>query len=108
VITESAGLALLAVVVLAPAFHPWYFLWAAVPLAASARDTRALAIASAALCFLVMPDGFNLARVTAVPGVLFDLAMVALLIAWAIRRLRRNPAEVPGDLAEPAAAGAAR
>jgi alpha-1,6-mannosyltransferase len=100
VIAESAGLALLAAVVLAPAFHPWYLLWAAVPLAASARRTQALAIASAALCFLVLPDGYNLARSTEVPGVLLVLATLVTLTVLAVRR-RAGVGE------EPVTAGAA-
>jgi len=97
-VVASCGWALLAVVVLAPAFHPWYLLWAVVPLAASTTDHRirtALAVASAALCFLVMPDGYNLARATAVPGALLDVAVVIGLGVLAARRFRdRRPEPV--------------
>ncbi len=88
-VVACCGWALFALVVLAPAFHPWYLLWAVVPLAASTLDDRVrtgLAAASAALCFLVLPDGFNLARVTVVPGVLLDVAVVVGLVAVLVRR----------------------
>jgi hypothetical protein len=97
-VVSCAGWALLAVVVLAPAFHPWYLLWATVPLAASTVDRRVrtgLAAVSAALCFLVLPDGFNLARVTAVPGTLLDLAVTVALVVFLVRRLRTQPARPP-------------
>jgi hypothetical protein len=102
-VVAAAGWALLAVVLLAPAFHPWYLLWAAVPLAASVVDTRVrtgLAAASAALCFLVLPDGYNLARSTEVVGTVLDLLVTAALVGWALRRLRDRRA----DAAAPAAA----
>ncbi|MDQ1653484.1 MAG: hypothetical protein QOI35_2684 [Cryptosporangiaceae bacterium] len=102
----AAGGALLAVVVLAPAFHPWYLLWAALPLAASVTDPRAwraLAAASAALCFLVLPGGFNLARVTVVPGVLLDLAVTVALAVAAAHYLRRPDGPVAPEVAEPVA-----
>jgi alpha-1,6-mannosyltransferase len=51
---------------------------------------------SAALCFLVLPDGFNLARVTAVPGTLLDLAITVALVVFVVRRLRTRPK--PGAL----------
>ena len=97
-VVACAGWALLAVVVLAPAFHPWYLLWAVVPLAACTVDTRVrtgLAAVSAALCFLVLPDGFNLARDTAVPGALLDLAITAALVVYAVRWLRARSAAAP-------------
>jgi hypothetical protein len=109
-VVTAAGWALLAAVVLAPAFHPWYLLWAVVPLAASVHRPevfRALAIASAALCFLVLPDGFNLARVTVVPGVLLDVAVAAALVWYGVRwvRLRRAPASATAEPSGVAEAG---
>jgi hypothetical protein len=50
----ALGMALLTVVVLAPAVQPWYFLWGLLPLAAAVRDERArtgLAAASIGLLF---------------------------------------------------------
>ncbi len=92
-VVACCGWALLALVVLAPAFHPWYLLWAVVPLAASTVDVKPLAIASTALCFLVLPDGYNLARATVVPGTVLDVVATAALVVLAVRRLRKAPAE---------------
>jgi alpha-1,6-mannosyltransferase len=50
-------------------------------------------VASAALCFLILPDGFNLARATVVPGTLLDVAVAIGLVVLAVARLRRAPAE---------------
>ncbi|MFC8716868.1 polyprenol phosphomannose-dependent alpha 1,6 mannosyltransferase MptB [Kitasatospora sp. NPDC057198] len=50
-----------ALVVLGPAFRPWYALWCAVPAAFAVRAAgtrRAVGLACAALAFTVMPDGF--------------------------------------------------
>jgi hypothetical protein len=92
------------VVLLAPAFHPWYALWALVPLAASTVDRRVLAVATAALCFLVLPDGFSLARATVLPGVLLDVAVtvaavVVAVLAWRDRRPTPTPAGTAGTAA---------
>jgi alpha-1,6-mannosyltransferase len=54
------GTALGAVVLLGPVVHPWYLLWAAIPLAATRglpRYRRAALAASAALALLVPPTG---------------------------------------------------
>jgi hypothetical protein len=90
-VVAACGWSLAAVVLLAPAFHPWYALWALVPLAASTVDLRALrglAVTAVALSFLVLPDGYNLARATVVPGVLLDLAVVVLFAAALLARRR--------------------
>ncbi|MGH3426109.1 MAG: polyprenol phosphomannose-dependent alpha 1,6 mannosyltransferase MptB [Mycobacteriales bacterium] len=92
-IVRGAGLALLALVLLAPAFHPWYFLWPLVLLSASLRQPQGitvLSIAAAALCFLVLPDGYNLARATLVPGALAVVAATLTLACVALIRLRRQ------------------
>jgi alpha-1,6-mannosyltransferase len=83
----SSGWALLCVAVLGAAVHPWYFLWTVVLVAAAGSpQTRSrLATASAVLCFLVMPDGYNLARAVVVPGVLFDLALTGAAIVLVLR-----------------------
>ena len=97
-VVAACGWALLAVVVLAPAFHPWYLLWAAVPLAASTVDNRVrtgLAAACAALCFLVLPDGYNLARSTRIAGTLLDVAVAVGLVVFALRWLRSRRATTP-------------
>lgn len=97
-LVACCGWGLLAAVVLAPAFHPWYLLWATIPLAASTVDRRVwtgLAVANAALCFLVLPDGYNLARTTVVAGTLLDVAVTVALVVYAARRLRGHRALTP-------------
>ena len=90
----ACGVALLVVVVLGQAVHPWYLLWGLVPLAAVARpepDARlgtGLAVVCAVLCFLVLPDGYNLARSTVVPGALFDLSLTILAGWYGLRWLQ--------------------
>jgi alpha-1,6-mannosyltransferase len=54
------GVGLGAVVILGPVVHPWYLLWAAIPLAASATSPgyrRAAVALSVALAVLVPPTG---------------------------------------------------
>lgn len=101
-VVAACGAGLAAVVVLAPAFHPWYALWAVVVLAASTVGRRAvtgLVVATAALSFLVLPDGYNLARVTLVPGVVVDVALTGaaaiLGLRWLGRRRARHRAATP-------------
>ncbi|GAA2107985.1 hypothetical protein GCM10009759_47580 [Kitasatospora saccharophila] len=51
-----------ALVVLGPAFRPWYALWCVVPAAFAVRAAttrRAVELACAAIAFTVMPDGFE-------------------------------------------------
>jgi alpha-1,6-mannosyltransferase len=94
-VVAACGWSLAVVVLLAPAFHPWYALWALVPLAASTVDGRVragLAGGTVALCFLVLPDGYNLARATVLPGVLLDLAVLVGLVVLLARRRSRVPA----------------
>lgn len=61
---RALGLALLAVVALAPIVQPWYLLWGLVLLAAvgGERVTLALGALSVALCLAVLPDGHSLIR----------------------------------------------
>lgn len=90
-VVEYCGWALLAVVVLGPAVHPWYVTWPVAALAASGltgRPRTAIVAASAALCFLVLPDGYNLARATLPIGLAIDVLVAAGLIVLAVRRLR--------------------
>ncbi|MGB9377459.1 MAG: hypothetical protein WCB04_08100, partial [Mycobacteriales bacterium] len=88
-----AGCALLAVVVLGPAVHPWYVTWPFAVLAAAGlagRPRAGVVIASALLCFLVLPDGYNLARATEPVGLALDVLVAALLVTLGVRRLRRS------------------
>ncbi|MFD8599935.1 polyprenol phosphomannose-dependent alpha 1,6 mannosyltransferase MptB [Kitasatospora sp. NPDC059646] len=58
----ALALAFAALVVLGPAFRPWYALWAVLPAACSARTPavrRGVELVCAILAFTVMPDGFN-------------------------------------------------
>lgn len=104
-VLTACGCALLTVVVLAPAFHPWYLLWAVVPLALTTTDTRirtAILIISGMLCFLVLPDGYNLSRITVVPGVIMDVAVtiggILLGLRWWRARFRsHDPSRAGGQ-----------
>lgn len=56
----ALGLCLAVVVLAGPVVHPWYLLWALVPLAAAARGAalrRAMAIGSVVLVLVVLPGG---------------------------------------------------
>ncbi|WP_030442784.1 polyprenol phosphomannose-dependent alpha 1,6 mannosyltransferase MptB [Actinoplanes subtropicus] len=75
-----AAYALAATVVLAPVFHPWYAIWALVPLAATVRrETRWLVIPCAVAAALCLPDGYNLALPTRAPGAIAMTVMLAYL-----------------------------
>jgi alpha-1,6-mannosyltransferase len=68
-----------------------------VPLAAATVDDRVrtrLAVAVTALCFLVLPDGYNLARATVLPGILLDVAVVAAVVVLAVVVAARRRARV--------------
>lgn len=84
------GLGLAAVLALGPVVHPWYLLWAIVPLAAAARSHRIRSWvigASVVMTFTVLPGGVrpNLdVAVGAVSGaaLVFGIAWVARNLAW--------------------------
>jgi hypothetical protein len=76
-VLRYAGLALLAGTALAPVFHPWYWLWPLAVLAAAGVGERRLVAVTAALAFLALPDGYNLARATRLPGALLVVAAVS-------------------------------
>ncbi len=111
VVCQSAGLALLAVVILAPAFHGWYFLWALPVLAAtttSRRGLTALGLVATLLAFAVLPSGYGLALTTTWVGV----PLMVLLAVYALLRVSRAATAYPWgsllSLADPSAgAGAA-
>jgi hypothetical protein len=76
------GLGMGAVVFLGPVMHPWYLLWAIVPLAAaatSARIRRAVMIVSVAFTMMVIPGGVQ----PSFDAFLGALAGVALVFAVA-------------------------
>ncbi len=75
------GLGMGAVVVLGPVMHPWYLLWAIVPLAAAAaavRLRRALVVVSVAFTLLVLPGGV-LPGIPAVTGAILGAGAVFLV-----------------------------
>jgi alpha-1,6-mannosyltransferase len=98
-VVRSLGWALLAVMVLAPAFLGWYFLWVLPVLAVavvpgSARRTRTwLAVAATVLCFTQLPDGYSLGLTTTGVGVPIDIVATVLLIraGWRWSRSRMSP-----------------
>lgn len=85
------GLGLAAVLALGPVVHPWYLLWAIVPLAAAARSgkvRRGVVISSVGMTAVVLPGGvqpsFNVFLGAGLgAGIVFG-------IAWAVRNLDRN------------------
>jgi hypothetical protein len=82
------GIGLGAVVVLGPVMHPWYLLWAIVPLAAAAenpRIRRAVVYTSIAFTICVLPGGVQ-PSVSAFAG-----AAVAAGLVFGIDRLMRTP-----------------
>ncbi len=95
-VVEYCGWALLAVVALGPAVHPWYVTWPVNVLAAAGltgRPRTVIVAVSAALCFLIMPDGYNLARATMPVGLALDVVVACGLITLGLRRIRRGRPE---------------
>jgi 4-amino-4-deoxy-L-arabinose transferase-like glycosyltransferase len=81
----GAGLALLAVIFLAPITQPWYLMWPLAVIAATPARARWLAGTIAFAMATVLPDGTGSLRPLGVP---MSFAMMAL-IAWvALRSLR--------------------
>src|SRR5690606_15503445 len=81
----GVGLGLAALVFLAPVFHPWYMLWATVPLGAAATTPRTRKVVTGlvvVMSVLVFPGGIP-AETPAVLGVVLG-AVVALVTAWAL------------------------
>lgn len=73
------GITLGAVVLLFPVVHPWYLLWAAIPLAAWASAPayrRVAVIVSAVIAVLLMPNGAEYP-----PFVIVEAAVAAVLVA---------------------------
>jgi hypothetical protein len=88
--------AMLAVVVLAPAFLGWYYLWAlpffAVSLGAlwQERLERPLAVVATVICFATLPEGYSLGLTTTAVGVPFALVVLVLLLRRGLRTARRT------------------
>jgi alpha-1,6-mannosyltransferase len=91
-VLARTGWAFAALLAASPTVHPWYLLWPVVILAAAASDRRVVAgmvAVTALLTVLVLPGGYNLARVTAWFGAPLDLAIVVGL-GWLVVRWRRR------------------
>ena len=92
------GAGLGAIVLLGPVVHPWYVLWAALPLAAVRglpRYRRAALAASAALAVLVPPTGVNFQfRAYQLPMAIVAggvILAVGLAVLYALHRRRAAP-----------------
>jgi hypothetical protein len=87
-ILEQTGWALAAAVLLSPVVYPWYFL-APVTVLAVSTDRPAVRTALAAVVvlglFVILPDGFNLARVTRWPGSILEAAVLGILAVRFVR-----------------------
>lgn len=85
----GVGIGLGAVVLLGPVVHPWYLLWAAIPLAASATHPAfrvSATVASAALAVLVAPTGSDfLFRAWVVPTAIVAGAIVLVVPLMLVR-----------------------
>jgi alpha-1,6-mannosyltransferase len=87
----GVGLGLTAVLALGPVVHPWYLLWAIVPLAAAAtteKVQRLVIFFSLGMTALVFPGGVQPSVASAL-----GLALGVLLVfgtAWAVSNLDRN------------------
>mgnify|MGYP006921988765 CR=1 FL=1 len=78
------GVAMFVLVVFFPVVHPWYLLWAILPLAAWANRTFfhvAVACYTALFSFLVLPRGLALPPLTVIAVYLTAAAAAALLLA---------------------------
>jgi alpha-1,6-mannosyltransferase len=87
----GVGLSLAAVIFFGPVFHPWYMLWATVPLAAAATSGRVrklVIITVLAMSSLVLPGGIN-PTLEAIAGGVAGV-LVVVIASWAIRNLDRN------------------
>ncbi|WP_431883430.1 polyprenol phosphomannose-dependent alpha 1,6 mannosyltransferase MptB [Micromonospora gifhornensis] len=90
-ILGAAGMALVATVVLAPVFHPWYATWPLALLAVTATRTAWFALPCAAASFLALPDGSNVARLVKAPGAVAMTLLVLAVVRRAPSWLRRPP-----------------
>lgn len=108
---SGIGVALGAVVLLGPVVHPWYLLWAALPLAASATRPafRITAVAaSTALAVLVSPTGADfLFRAWVVPTAIVA-AVIVVAVPLLVVRGRTPPLTAALRLGRPPRPPAAR
>ncbi|SCF09496.1 alpha-1,6-mannosyltransferase [Micromonospora viridifaciens] len=88
----ALGLCLAVVVLAGPVVHPWYLLWALVPLAAAARGAvlrRLVAIGSVVLVLVVLPGGVPPGLPAFLGAVLGSSAVLVVAAAFRIRRRQR-------------------
>lgn len=87
--------AMLAVVVLAPVFLGWYYLWALPIFAVSlgrlwqGRLERPLAVVASVVCFATLPEGYSLGLTTTAVGVPIALVALVLLVRRGVRTAGR-------------------
>jgi hypothetical protein len=96
----GVGLGLGAVVLAGPVIHPWYLLWAIVPIAAATRNERLIkvvAVLSVAMMYYPMPSG---------GGPTGDVAVGVVGAVVGVIWLRRNP--LPGIAPAPPLLGTVR
>ncbi|MDN5795158.1 MAG: polyprenol phosphomannose-dependent alpha 1,6 mannosyltransferase MptB [Intrasporangium sp.] len=103
-VVRALGWALLTVVVLAPAFLGWYFLWVLPVLAVSVapqhgngarwRTHTWLAVAATVLCLAQLPDGYSLGLTTTAIGVPVDIVATVLLVRAGWRWAHRSRSTV--------------
>ncbi len=114
------GLGLAAVLALGPVVHPWYLIWAIIPLAAAARSERTrtkVVVASVAMVCLALPGGvqptFDVFLGAALgAGLVFGVAWAARNVDWekafssalaaARQMLQRDPVPVDAEAANDA------
>ncbi|MEU8262825.1 polyprenol phosphomannose-dependent alpha 1,6 mannosyltransferase MptB [Micromonospora sp. NPDC048999] len=83
-----AGLALAATVALSPLFHPWYWTWPLVVLAATSRRTGWFSLVALVSLFMVLPDGTGLPRYSKMPGAPLMTLLVMVVAVWLVRSAR--------------------
>jgi alpha-1,6-mannosyltransferase len=89
----ACGWALLAVVVLAPALHPWYLPNAVTVIAAATWRPRirlGLAAVCAGMCFVAMPNGLQILAYMAPTGIALEVGVMIWAAAIGIRRARTH------------------
>jgi alpha-1,6-mannosyltransferase len=93
-VVRGIAWAMLAVVVLAPVFLPWYYLWVLPVFAVSAaplwdRAEGPLAVVASILCFGTLPEGYSLGLTTTVVGVPIVVVATVLLVRQGWRTASR-------------------
>nr|WP_120492504.1 polyprenol phosphomannose-dependent alpha 1,6 mannosyltransferase MptB [Corynebacterium lactis] len=86
------GLSMFVLVILFPVVHPWYLLWAIVPLSAWANRVQfrtAVVVYSAVFSFVILPRGLGLPPSTVLQiyllALLFFVAVMFVVVAYATR-----------------------